>query len=153
MKLSHILKPEHVFLDLEAGTREALLAEVARRLATDGALADGAAVAALLGERESLGTTVVGDETAIPHCKVPGLKSFVTAVARLPKAIAFGPDAADRARLFVFVFSPREQPAMHLQLLAAIARLLRQPQARSALTASRTGDEVLARLAKLEAAS
>ena len=153
MKLSHLLRPEHILLDVPVQTREEVLAYVAQHLEREGSVRSAQDLVDLLLDRERLGATVVGDETAIPHCKVPGLKSFVTAVARLPKAIAFGPDAADRARLFVFVFSPREQPAMHLQLLAAIARLLRQPQARSALTASRTGDEVLARLAKLEAAS
>ena len=54
MRLSHTLKPEHVFLDRVAASRDELLATVARRLASGGALPDATAAAELLGERERL---------------------------------------------------------------------------------------------------
>jgi len=152
VKLSFLLKPEHVFLDIPAHTREEVLVHVTDRLAQQGAVRSGQDLVDLLLDRERLGATVVGDEVAIPHCKVPGLKSIVTAFCRLSEAIAFGP-AQEHARLFFFVLSPREQPAAHLQILATIARLLRNPHAREAFQSARAADELLVTLARIENAS
>lgn len=151
MKLSHLFKPDHILLDIPARTREEVLVYVAEHLERLGAVRHSQDLVDLLLDRERLGATVVGDETAIPHCKVPGLKSIVAAFARLREAIPFGSADNERARLFFFVLSPREQPAAHLQVLANIARLLRNPQARRAFTDADTGDELLAGLGKFEA--
>ncbi len=103
---------------------------MAQHLEREGTVESAQDLVDLLLDRERLGATVVGDETAIPHCKVPGLKHIVAAFARTPESVSFGSGEGDRARLFFFVLSPREQPAAHLQVLANIARLLRNPQAR-----------------------
>lgn len=148
MKLTHLLKPEHVFLDLQVQTREALLRHVAERLTATGAVRHPEAIVDLLLERERLGATVIDDETAVPHCKVPGLKSIVAAFARTAAPIPFGETAS--AGLFFFVLSPREQPAAHLQVLAGIARLLRNPQARQACVDATGGDQLIASLARFD---
>lgn len=151
MKLSLLLHPEHVFLDIPAHTREEVLVYVAERLERTGTVKRAADLVDLLLDRERLGATVVGDETAIPHCKLPGLKNIVAAFARTERTLAFGAAEGDRARLFFFVLSPREQPAAHLQVLANIARLLRNPQARKVCLEARAADELLAALARFEA--
>lgn len=152
MKLSFLLKPEHVFLDVPAHTREEVLVHVAERLAQQGAVRNSQDLVDLLLDRERLGATVVGEEVAIPHCKVPGLRSIVAAFCRLPEAIPFGP-SQESARLFFFVLSPREQPAAHLQVLATIARLLRNPQAKKAFQTVRQADELVATLGRIENAA
>lgn len=151
MKLSFLLKPEHIFLDIPAHTREEVLVYVAERLAQLGAVRNAGDLVDLLLDRERLGATVVGEEVAIPHCKVPGLRAIVAAFCRLPEAIPFGP-AQESARLFFFVLSPREQPAAHLQVLATIARLLRNPQAKKAFQTARQADELVAALGRIESA-
>ncbi|MGE5234972.1 MAG: PTS sugar transporter subunit IIA [Acidobacteriota bacterium] len=153
MKLSLLLKPENILLDLPARTREEVLVSVSDRLAESGAVKSSQDLVDLLLDRERLGATVVGDEVAIPHCKVPGLKHIVAAFARVGEAVPFGTNESERARLFFFVLSPREQPAAHLQILANIARLLRNPQARKAFSEAETGEQLLGLLAKLEAAA
>lgn len=152
MKLSFLLKPEHVFLDIPAHTREEVLVHVTEQLAQLGSVRNSQDLVDLLLDRERLGATVVGEEVAIPHCKVPGLRSIVVAFCRLPEAIPFGP-AQESARLFFFVFSPREQPAAHLQVLATIARLLRNPQAKKVFQASREAGDLVAALGRIESAT
>lgn len=150
MKLSLLLKPEQVFLDIPAHTREEVLVHVAERLARVGAVRRPEDLVDLLLDRERLGSTVVGEGVAVPHCKVPGLKSIVAAFARTPEPVPFGAEGAE-AELFFFVLSPREQPAAHLQVLANIARLLRNPQARKWFSEARDAEELLAALARQEA--
>ncbi|MFH1177919.1 MAG: PTS sugar transporter subunit IIA [Acidobacteriota bacterium] len=151
MKLSHLLRPEHVFLDLPAETREDVLRHVAEQLAEAGLVRNADALVELLLDRERLGATVVGEETAIPHCKVPGLRTLVAAFVRTRRPVSFGATENEKVRLFFFVLSPREQPAAHLQVLANIARLLRNAAARRHLLEAQDGDELLAALTRLEA--
>jgi len=153
MKLSHLLRPEHVLLDIPARTREEVLAYVAQHLERAGVIRVAQDLVDLLLERERLGATVVGEEAAIPHCKVAGLRAIVAAFARVAEAIQFGSDEKDKVRLFFFVLSPREQPAAHLQVLANIARLLRNPAARKAFLEVTSGEELSEALSRLEAAS
>jgi len=151
VKLSHLFRADQIYLDIPARTREEVLVYVAEHLERAGAVKHAQDLVDLLLDRERLGATVVGDETAIPHCKVPGLKNIIAAFARVPEAIPFGTADGERARLFFFVLSPREQPAAHLQILATIARLLRNPQARRSFMEARTSEDLLASLGRFEA--
>jgi PTS system nitrogen regulatory IIA component len=148
-KLSQLLSQDHVFLDIPAHTREEVLVYVAEHLEQAGVVKQSQDLVDLLVDRERLGATVVGDEAAIPHCKVPGLKEVVVAFARLREAIPFGL-GEECARLIFFVLSPREQPAAHLEVLANIARLLRSPQAHNVFAEARTSGELTSLLAKFE---
>ena len=151
VKLSFLLKPEHVFLDIPVHTREEVLVYVAEHLERAGAVRHAQDLVDLLLDRERLGATVVGDDTAIPHCKVPGLRSIVAAFARVKESLPFG-TGEEKARLFFFVLSPREQPAAHLQVLANIARILRNAQARKAFLDAPTSEILTSSLAKFESA-
>jgi nitrogen PTS system EIIA component len=141
VRLDLLLRPEHIFLDIPAHTREEVLVYVADQLERSGAVKRSLDLVDLLLDRERLGATVVGDETAIPHCKVPGLRGILTVFARVPVAIPFG-ENQEPVRLFFFVFSPQEQPAAHLQVLAGIARLLRNPELRRLFEESRDAESL-----------
>ena len=151
MKLSHLLRPEHILLDIPVKTREEVLAYVAQHLEREGTIRVAQDLVDLLLDRKRLGATVVGEETAIPHCKVPGLRNIVATFVRVREPIQFGADEAGKVRLLFFVLSPREQPAAHLQVLANIARLLRNPAARRSFLEAKGADELSAALHRLEA--
>jgi nitrogen PTS system EIIA component len=153
VKLSLLLRPEHVLLDVPARTREEVLSYVAQHLEREGTVRSAQDLVDLLLDRERLGATIVGEETAIPHCKVPGLRNIVGVFARVKEPIVFGAGERDTVRLFFFVLSPREQPAAHLQVLANIARMLRSASARRALLEARSADELSSALARVESAT
>jgi mannitol/fructose-specific phosphotransferase system IIA component (Ntr-type) len=145
--LNQLLPPAHVFLDIPAHTREEVLVFVADRLEQAGAVGRAQDLVDLLLDRERMGATVVGDETAIPHCKVPGLGRVVAAFARAPEPVPF--DLGDGlARMFFFVLSPAEQPAVHLQVLSRISRLLGEPGVRQALEHATDAAELSAALSR-----
>lgn len=149
MLLSHLLKPEHVFFDIPARTREEVLVYVAEHLEQAGAVRRSQDLVDLLLDRERLGATVVDEQTAIPHCKVPGLGGVVAAFARAPEPVQFGLDQG-LARLFFFIFSPAEQPSAHLEVLSNIARVLSNPQVRSAFERASDTTTLTAALASVE---
>jgi PTS system nitrogen regulatory IIA component len=147
--VSQLLPPDHVFLDIPAHTREEVLVFVAERLEQSGAVRHAQDLVDLLLDRERLGATVVGEQTAIPHCQVPGLGRVVAAFARVSEPVAFDFDDG-LARLFFFVLSPVEQPAAHLQILSRIANLLGRPEVRFAFERATDAATLTATLSRVE---
>lgn len=152
MRLDHLVAPEHVLLDIPASTREEVLYYVAQALERSGVVQSAQDLVDHLLERERLGATVVGQEAAIPHCKLPSLKQVLVAFARTPEPVPFGTETDERARYFFFVLSPPDEPAAHLHVLAEIARLLRDKKAHAELAKARTPRELLLLLAKRDVA-
>jgi len=148
VRLDHLLAPEHVLLDIPARTREEVLYYVAQALERSGVVTSAEDLVDHLLERERLGATLVGQEAAIPHCKVPSLRHVVVAFARTQESVPFDPEGKERVRLFFFVLSPPDEPAAHLQVLAEIARILRDKETQGELAKVKTAPELLALLSR-----
>lgn len=151
MTIGDLLEPGAVALRAGApGKRQALslVADVAARVL--GVNAE-AALDGLI-EREAAGSTGVGEGVAIPHAKIGGLDRMRAVVVRFDTPVAF--DALDDkpVDLLVALFAPADASALHLRALARVARLLRQPEIRSALRQARSADAIYVLLTE-EAAS
>lgn len=132
MKIHLAIDASRVELDLHADGVSSALEVVARRVAPRVGI-DADRITQALIERERLGATSVGGGFAIPHCKIDGLRSIWVSAARFDRDVDFaGGDAAGVRFLFV-VLSPTDQPAVHLQVLSQIARLLKHSDCRREL--------------------
>ena len=120
--LQALTRADLIYSRLPETDRESILRELSRRLAEGGVVADGETLYRLLEEREELGSTGIGHGVAVPHCKVDGLDRVVLAVGLSKEEIDF--DSADGlpVRVFFVLLSPPDQPAAHLQSLAAVSR-------------------------------
>lgn len=141
MTLGDLLDPGAVALRAGApGKRQALslVADVAGRVLG----VDADAVLEGLIERESAGSTGVGEGVAIPHARLDGLDRVRAVVVRLDAPVAF--DALDDkpVDLLIALFAPHDANAQHLRALARVARLLRQPEMRAALRQARSADAI-----------
>lgn len=97
-----------------------------------------------LREREKLCSTGVGDGVAFPHSRnaIVGLVSKpIVVFGRHETGISYG--ALDRipARLFFLVIAPTV--SIHLQILARLSRMVRNPRFRQLLLKVDTAQEVL----------
>jgi PTS system nitrogen regulatory IIA component len=124
MKISDLLSPADVLIDVRAANKSALLQELADRAAASLKLRVDR-VAPLLLKREDLGSTGVGGGVAIPHARLPELHRPFGLLARLRQPIEF--DAIDgRAVDVVFVLLlPANAENGQLGALALVARTLR----------------------------
>ncbi len=135
MKISDILQQPMVIPEVAASEKEAVLGEMARHLCEHSDLIcvpPEHVQKALLG-RERLGSTGVGESVAIPHAKIPGLRTLIAAFARSSTGVKF--DAIDQqpVRLIFVLLVPEHSAGAHLKALARIARLLKNPSFRSRL--------------------
>ena len=114
--------------DFSATNKESALRQMAALAAQSSVLVDcdADALYRYLAEREAAVTTGLGNGVAIPHARINGLKDFVVFVLTAPRGVDF--DALDKRKVHVFfvVFAPGDRVPEHLQLLAAISRLLSQ---------------------------
>ena len=82
MKITEILTADMVVPDVGGTTKSQVLRELAGPLANKYRDLDLAAITAVLGERERLGSTAIGDGIAIPHGKLPGVRQITGAFGR-----------------------------------------------------------------------
>lgn len=142
MRISDLLALDRIDAALRATDKPSTLAALAALLArgADGVSAD--VITRVLHDREGLASTGVGDEVAIPHGKVAGLRSVVAAMAIAPQGIDF--DSIDRrpVKIFVAILAPERSASDHLRALARCSKLLRDGSVRERLIAAHSADEV-----------
>jgi len=132
MKISDLLSPEDVMIDVRAPNKPLLLQELAAKAAISlGLRVD--QVGPYLLKREELGSTGIGDGVAIPHARLPDLQRPFGLMAKLKVPIEF--DAIDgQAVDIVFVLLlPANAENGQLGALALVARTLRSSEIRDRL--------------------
>lgn len=116
-----------VFPSLAATTVEGALSEMAGSLERVGVVKSGEDLAKRLEEREAMGSTGLGGGLAIPHCKMRDLADVVVSIGISRAGIDFHSADGQPVTVVFLVLSPAELPALHLQALARISRLIRLP--------------------------
>jgi PTS system nitrogen regulatory IIA component len=143
--LAGLLAAEDVLLDCDAATREGVFNCVATALGARHGLQANAIVAGL-DDRESLGSTALGQGVAIPHARLSGLRRAIAAFVRLRAAIPFdAPDGKPVSSLLVLLV-PEGATDAHLELLAQAASLFCDKAFRDRLSRCGAAPEVLATL-------
>src|ERR1700730_19438838 len=141
MKISDLLSPTDVMIDIRASNKRLLLQEFAAKAAVSlGLLVD--QVAPFLVKREELGSTGIGHGVAIPHARLPDLQKPYGLFAKLMQPIEF--DAIDgQAVDIVFVLLlPAAAENGQLGPLALVARTLRAPEILARLRAAKNTSEL-----------
>lgn len=141
-----LLALEDIMLDLEASTRDRVLAAVAKRIAAGHGLREEEIVAGL-SEREELGSTALGLGVALPHARLKGLQHPIAAFVRLRLAIPYdAPDAKPVSSLLVLLV-PEDATDEHLELLAQAASMFCDRAFRERLNGCVAAAEILATFA------
>jgi len=121
MELASLAKPQLIFSNFEARSRDGALLGLTERICRILGLEDPDAVLTALREREELGSTALGDGLAIPHGRVRGLKDIVLAVAVSRRGVHYGAEDGQPVRVFFVLLSPRESAGRHLKALTAVS--------------------------------
>src|ERR1700712_3739326 len=124
MNLTDIIRPDQVILDLRAGDKEHLLAELARQVAARLAV-NPRDIQTALTQRERLGSTGLGRGFALPHARLEGLPRIFGLFARLAPPIDFGSIDGRPVDLVFLMLIPEGVGNGHVSALAAVSRRLR----------------------------
>ena len=126
MKIQSLLADDMVLADLSGRNRNEVLKELVDFLRNKKRISKPRDLFDKLIQRETLGSTAIGEGVAIPHCKMKGLSAplFVLAVSR--EGVPFDSLDGNPSHVFFLVISPPENPGLSLQILAAVAQLVRR---------------------------
>ncbi len=126
MKLHNLLIQDMIIEDLNSTDREGALKEMANFLKKRKKIGKEKELYEKLLQREELGSTAIGEGVAIPHCKIKGVKSPIVLLAISKKRIDFHSLDGKPSNIFFLVVSSPDNPSLNLQILAAIASLVRK---------------------------
>lgn len=126
MKLHNLLIRDQIIEELDSQDREGALREMVNFLKKKKKVNKEKELYEKLLQREELGSTAIGEGVAIPHCKMKGLKNPIILLAISRKNVDFQSLDGKPSNLFFLVISSPDNPSLNLQILAAIASLVRK---------------------------
>ncbi len=126
MKLYNLLMQDLVIAELESHDREGVLKEMVVFLKKKNKIAKDKELFQKLLQREKLGSTAIGEGVAIPHCKMKGIKTPIVMLAVSKKSVDYQSLDGKPTYVFFLVVSSPDNPSLNLQILAAIAHLVRK---------------------------
>jgi nitrogen PTS system EIIA component len=126
MKIADLLSANRILPALAATTKKGVLEELAGALAQGFDNLDRDKVVEVLLERESLGSTGIGDNIAIPHGKLSNLTDLVLCFGRSLPGVTFDSMDGKPTHLFFLLMAPENSIGLHLKALAKISRMLKE---------------------------
>jgi len=126
LKIHNLLLQDMIIPELESQDREGVLREMVDFLKSKNKISKYKELCEKLVQRENLGSTAIGEGVAIPHCKMKGVKNPIVLLAISKKGVNFYSLDGKPSHIFFLVVSSPDNPSLNLQILAAIAHLVRK---------------------------
>lgn len=144
-RLDQFISPRTFIPSLSAGTRREAIRELAAVVGEASGM-DSATVDQAAWEREMQSATGLGDHIAVPHARLPGLKSPLVAVGLSKNGVDFDAPDGEPARLIFLLLTPLHDDGAQIELLSDISRKLGQEELRSKAMQANTYTQFLALL-------
>lgn len=126
MKIHNLLTQDMILSDLKAREADDVIKEMVDFLRKKNLIAKEKDLCEKLTQREKLGSTAIGDGVAIPHCKMKSVNKPIVMLALSPKGVDFHSLDGKPSHIFFLVISSPDNPSLNLQILAAVAHLVRK---------------------------
>ena len=142
MKIEEILKKDFIIASLFSRRKQDALRELAEFLETKGIIQNQDTLYQALMERESLGSTGIGENVAIPHAKSDEVKQILTVFGLSREGINF--DSLDQKPVYYvcLLIAPTHSTGLHLKALARISKLLNSKILRQNILEVETTDDI-----------
>lgn len=147
MRIVDFIRDDLIIPQLRARDPDGAIGELGDLLAGHLAEVSEEDIVRVLAERERQGSTAIGGGVAIPHAKLPGIRSAVACVGRSSRGIDFGSPDGKPTHLFFGLIAPEGAHGEHLKALARISHSLRNGDFRTRLMAARSAREIYELLA------
>ena len=142
MQLEQFFKIEHINADLSAKNKEDALLEMVDTIIRGGLNLDETSILEILKQRESLGSTGIGEGVAIPHGKISTLNDIVIAFGRSVNGISYDSLDGKPVHLLFLLLAPENSAGQHLKILAKISKMLKEPDFRKKLLKTRSQNDL-----------
>src|ERR1043165_8283114 len=134
-RLTDILDPNLVVLELKEQTAAEAILEIVERLRDHGLVHDFFKLADAVMEREGRSSTNTGAGVAFPHARTDLVERLVLGIGRSKQGIPFG-YSSELVHLIFLVGVPHRMVTDYLVCVGALARVVRDKTRRDALLAT-----------------
>jgi len=135
MQIIEFLSKKAIITDIKSTKKEDVIKELVDVLINAGDIGKryrNKLIDALM-NRESLGSTAIGQGIAIPHAKSECVDKLVAAFGLSKKGVDFDSLDGELAYIFFLLVAPQDSAGPHLKALARISRLLKDKYFRDTL--------------------
>ncbi len=145
MRLSDVLCPKAVVVDLKATNKLEVIQELVGALVNAGAVEKKhkAKIVEILMAREALGSTAIGQGVAIPHGKCEYVTKLTATLGVSKKGVDFDSLDGEPAYIFFLLIAPIDSAGPHLKALARVSHLLKDKYVRENLKNAKDDKAIL----------
>jgi len=142
-KWDRILHEDNVVVGLKSTRKFDVIRELCGVLADDQAIVDHERFLADVIRREKHSSTGIGKGVAVPHVHEDIVRRQILAVGISRDGVDFGAADGQPVHIVALFASPQKHQKQHMELLAALSRLLQQDEARQLLVEAASPAEVV----------
>lgn len=141
MKISHFLNKDSIIANLKATDKKGVIDEFASIISKTTTIS-AKEIAAILMEREQLGSTGIGGGIAIPHGKLELIEPIVIGFGLSQKGVEY--DSLDNkpVHIFFLLLTSENSTGGHLRVLAQISKLLKMDEFKKGLLGAQSVDDI-----------
>ena len=142
MKFSEIIEENNIIPELKSGDKKGVLEELSEVISGHDFSVDRRTLVKVLVERERLGSTGIGDGVAIPHGKLDSIRHPIISFGRSKGGLDFDSMDGQPVYLFFLLVAPENSSGYHLQILAKLAKILKNSAFRKKLMEVETREDL-----------
>ena len=143
MRVSDYLKEDFCIIELKARDKEGAIKEIAEKLSLSGEIGDREKFIKDVLERESLGSTGIGHNIAIPHARTSAVKGIIIGFGKSDSGIDFNALDEEKVNLIFLMGAGPEELNLYLRVLAELSKLLMNNSFRQALLSANNEKEII----------
>ena len=133
MKISDFLDADAIITDLTSTTKKEVIEELSASISNNNQHINQERLSEILREREELCSTALDSGVAVPHGKIGGITDVIIGFGRSIEGIDY--DSLDQkpTHFFITLVAPEDITGLHIQLLAKISKIFKDPEFRAKL--------------------
>jgi PTS system nitrogen regulatory IIA component len=141
MNLKALLNKKNIILNLNIESKKRLMEFIANRLANAYPNISEDCVLSNIYKRERIGSTYIGKNIYIPHCRVENLTTTKIIIVTLKNSY-YDDSVSDDIKMAVGVFFPDNISEIHMELLKQLALFLKEDQTQKFFAEAETAEDL-----------
>jgi nitrogen PTS system EIIA component len=137
MKILDFLDKDSIAANIKSTKKEDVIKELVGLLSNNHPIKDKASLIKTLMNRESLGSTGIGQGVGIPHAKSNCVKELVAALGISKDGVDFDSLDGEPTNIFMLLVAPEDAAGPHLKALAKISRMFKDRFVRDSLISAK----------------
>ena len=150
MRITDLLSKNSIELNVSVQNKNAAIDKLVGLHAKSGNITDKGIFKKGILERESQGSTAVGEGIAIPHTKNKAVKKPALAAMTVPNGVDYESLDGQPSKLFFMIAAPENAGDVHLEVLSRLMAMLMDEGFRNKLLSAKNKDEFLKEIDKAE---